>query len=92
MLLSESVKPISYIKAHAAEVLADVAKTRNPVVITQNGQAKAILQDLRSYEEVQESMAMMKVVLAGRKDVEKGRVKPLDEAFESIRRKAAACR
>ena len=92
MLLSESVKPISYIKAHAAEVLEGVAKTRNPVIITQNGHAKAILQDLGSYEETQESLAMMKVVLAGRKDIEEGRVKPLDEAFESIRRKAAACR
>ena len=92
MLLSKSVKPISYIKAHAAEVLDDVAKTRNPVIITQNGHAKAILQDLHSYEKMQESVAMMKVVLAGRKDVEAGRVKPLDEAFESIRRKAAACK
>ena len=92
MLLSESVKPISYIKAHAAEVLDSIAKTRNPVIITQNGQAKAIIQDLHSYEEMQESLAMMKVVLAGRKDVEEGRIKPLDEAFESIRRKVAACR
>lgn len=92
MLLSEAVKPISYIKAHAAEMLADIAKTRNPVIITQNGHATAIIQDLQTYEEMQESLAMMKLVLAGRKDVEEGRVKPLDEAFESIRKKAAQCR
>lgn len=92
MLLSESVKPISYIKAHASEVLDSVEKTRNPVVVTQNGHAKAIIQDLRSYEEMQESLAMMKVVLAGRKDVEEGRVKPLGEAFKSIRKRAARCR
>ncbi len=87
MLLSESVKPISYIKAHAAEVLDDIAKTRNPVVITQNGQAKAIIQDLRSYEETQESLAMLKVVAAGEKAVEEGRVKPIGEAFAEIRRR-----
>ncbi len=87
MLLSESVKPISYIKAHAAEVLDDIAKTRNPVIITQNGQAKAILQDLCSYEETQESLAMLKVVAAGEKAVEEGRVKPIDEAFAEIRRR-----
>jgi len=87
MLLSESVKPISYIKAHAAEVLENVAKTRNPVIITQNGHAKAIIQDLRSYEEVQETLAMLKVVAAGEKAVEEGRVKPIDEAFSEIRRR-----
>jgi prevent-host-death family protein len=87
MLLSESVKPISYIKAHASEVLEDVARTRSPIIITQNGHAKAVIQDLRSYEEMQESLAMMKVVLAGRKDIEDGCVKPLDEAFKSIRKK-----
>lgn len=87
MLLSESVKPISYIKAHAAEVLDDIAKTRNPVIITQNGQAKAIIQDLCSYEETQESLAMLKVVAAGEKAVEEGRVKPIDEAFAEIRRR-----
>ncbi|MCK4565224.1 MAG: type II toxin-antitoxin system Phd/YefM family antitoxin [Verrucomicrobia bacterium] len=87
MLLSESVKPISYIKAHAAEVLDNVAKTRNPVIITQNGHAKAIIQDLRSYEEVQETLAMLKVVAAGEKAVDEGRVKPIDEAFAEIRRR-----
>ena len=87
MLLSESVKPISYIKAHAAEVLDGVAKTRSPVIITQNGHAKAILQDLRSYEEVQETLAMLKIVAAGEKAVNEGRIKPIDEAFAEVQRR-----
>ncbi len=87
MLLSESVKPISYIKAHASEVLEEVGKTRNPVIVTQNGHAKAIIQDLRSYEEMQETLAMLKVVAAGEKAVEEGRVKTLDAAFTEIRKR-----
>ena len=87
MLLSESVKPISYIKAHAAEVLDGIAKTRSPVIITQNGHAKAILQDLRSYEEVQETLAMLKIVAAGEKAVNEGRIKPIDEAFAEVQRR-----
>ena len=87
MLLSESVKPISYIKAHASEMLADIAKTRNPVIITQNGQAKAIIQDLQTYEKTQETLAMLKVVAMGEKAVAEGRVKPLNEAFAEVRRR-----
>ncbi|VGO19042.1 type II toxin-antitoxin system Phd/YefM family antitoxin [Pontiella sulfatireligans] len=90
MLLSESVKPISYIKAHASEMLADIAKTRNPVIITQNGHAKAIIQDLKTYEQTQETLAMLKIVAAGEKAVAEGRVKPLDEAFAEIHRRTRA--
>ncbi len=87
MLLSESVRSISYIKAHAAEVLENVAKSRNPMIITQNGQARAILQDLRSYEETQETLAMLKIIAVGEKAVDEGRVVPIDEAFAEIRRR-----
>lgn len=85
MLLQDSVKPISYVKAHAADILRTVAETRTPIIITQNGEAKAVLQDIASYEEIQESLALLKILALSRKDVEEGRVKPAEQAFADIR-------
>ena len=85
MKLSKAVKPISYLKAHAAELIRDAAHTGGAVVITQNGEATAVLQDLRSYEETQESLAMLKILAQSRHSAEAGHVKPVDEAFRRIR-------
>lgn len=87
MLLQESIKPISYVKAHAADIIRDVTESRTPIIITQNGEATAVLQDIASYEEIQESMALLKILAMGQKDVEEGRVKPAKQAFADIREK-----
>ena len=58
MRYSSQVKPISYLKANAAEVLLQLTARREPMVITQNGEAKAVLQDVASYEETQETLAL----------------------------------
>lgn len=88
MKLSEAVKPISYVKSHAAEVIRDVAETHQPVVITQNGEAKAVLQSLSDYEDLQESLAMLRIVAMGKESVAKGRTKTLRRAFSDVRKKA----
>lgn len=85
MLLQDSVKPISYVKAHAADILREVAETRTPIIITQNGEAKAVLQDIVSYEEIQESLALLKILALSRKDVEEGRVEPVEKVFADLR-------
>jgi prevent-host-death family protein len=85
MLLQDSVKPISYVKAHAADLLREVAETRTPIIITQNGEAKAVLQDIASYEEIQESLALLKILALSRKDVEEGRVEPAEKVFTDLR-------
>lgn len=85
MLLQESVKPISYVKAHAADIIRDVAETRTPVIITQNGEAKAVLQDIASYEEMQESLALLKILALSQKDIEDGRVEPAETVFADLR-------
>ena len=87
MLLQESIKPISYVKAHAADIILSISESRTPIIITQNGEATAVLQDIASYEEIQESLAMLKILAMGRKDVEEGRVKPAEQAFADIREK-----
>ena len=69
MRYSSQVKPISYLKANAAKVLAHIAEHRNPLVITQNGEAKAVLQDVASYEETQETLALLKILALGNQEV-----------------------
>ena len=89
MRYSSQVKPISYLKANAAEVLLQIAEQRQPLVITQNGEAKAVLQDLASYEETQESLALLKLLALGNRDVEAGRVKPVAKVVARLRAKRA---
>jgi len=85
MPLQDSVKPISYVKAHAADLIREIAKNRSVVVITQNGEAKAVLQDIGEFERNRESLALLKILALGRKDLEAGRVAPAEKAFGSIR-------
>ena len=85
MKLSERIKPISYLKANAAEVIQKLAEHQQPMIITVNGEAKAVLQDIDSYEQMQEAIALLKIVAMGEKDIREGRVLPLDEAFKRIR-------
>ncbi len=87
---ASQIKPISYLKANAAEVLLDLAQRREPLVITQNGEAKAVLQDIASYEEARETLALLKVLALGQQDVVAGRVKPVREVVERLRAKHKA--
>ena len=86
---SESTKPISYLKAHTAEAIGQVAETGTPLIITQNGYAKAIVQDLKSYEETQESLALLKIIAQSRKSTERAKPKTVAQAFKSVRGRAA---
>jgi prevent-host-death family protein len=90
MRYSLQVKPISYLKANAAEVLARLGEQGAPLLITQNGEAKAVLQDIVSFEETQETMALLKILALGSQDVAAGRVKPAVEVAARLRAKAAA--
>lgn len=88
MRYSDQIKPISYLKAHAAEVLAALAEKREPVVITQNGEAKAVIQDIASYEQTQETLTLLKLLALGNQDVAAGRTVPARAAIERLRTKA----
>lgn len=85
MKLSEAVKPISYVKAHAAEVIRDVAAQQKTLVITQNGEARAVLQDIRAYERLQEGLALLKILAQSRKSARSGRMVPIDDALRRVR-------
>jgi prevent-host-death family protein len=89
MRYSSQVKPISYLKANAAEVLSHLAEQREPMVITQNGEAKAVLQDVASFEETQETLAMLKILALGNQDAAAGKVKPVADVVARLRAKRA---
>ena len=90
MRYSSQVKPISYLKANAAEVLTHLAETREPLVITQNGEAKAVLQDVASFEETQDTLALLKILALGQQDVEAGRVESVADVVARLREKRRA--
>jgi len=89
MRYSSQVKPISYLKANAAEVLSQLAERREPLVITQNGEAKAVLQDVASYEQTQETLALLKVLALGNQEVAAGKLKPASEVIARLRARRA---
>jgi prevent-host-death family protein len=90
MHYSTQVKPISYLKAHAAQVLAQIAQDREPLVITQNGEARAVLQDLASYEATQDTLALLKILALGNQDIAQGKLKPVADVVKRLRAKHAA--
>jgi prevent-host-death family protein len=86
---STQFKPISYLKANAAEVLKELAAQRQPMVITQNGEAKAVIHDVASYEETQETLALLKILALGNSQVAQGKVKPLTDVLKALRERVA---
>lgn len=87
MHYSTQVKPISYLKTHAAQVLAQITADREPLVITQNGEARAVLQDVASYEETQDTLALLKILALGQQEVIQGKVRPVADVVNRLRAK-----
>jgi prevent-host-death family protein len=87
MKLSNNIKPISYLKAHAADIIRNIGSHQEPLIITQNGEAKAIVQDIDSYEKERETMAMLKILALGNQQINKGEVIPAADALKKISEK-----
>lgn len=87
MNIEEDIQPVTYLKNHSAEVLERINKTRRPMVITQNGKARAVLQDAKSYEETRRALGLMKLVAQGEREVEQGKLVAQDDLFDRIERK-----
>lgn len=85
MKLSSQIRPISYLKAHAAEIVRNLAKQQEPMVITQNGEAKVVIQDIESYEQTQQTMALLKILALGMRQVEEGNVLPAENVIKRLR-------
>jgi prevent-host-death family protein len=89
MRYSTQIKPISYVKAHAAELLDRITEEREPIIITQNGEARAVLVDVHSYDASQETMAMWQILAIGKQQMEAGQTYPLAEVIAKIRNRGA---
>ena len=79
------IKPISYVKANAAELIRELQETSEPLVITQNGEARAVMQDVASYHATQETLALLRIIALGNRDVVAGRTIPSAEVFRRLR-------
>ncbi|CAB3706601.1 MULTISPECIES: type II toxin-antitoxin system Phd/YefM family antitoxin [Achromobacter] len=84
MKYSTQVKPISYLKSHAAEIVTTLTETREPLLITQNGEAKLVVMDVKSFEEQEQAMALLQLLAHGRREIEEGRVSPAADVFARI--------
>ena len=89
MKYSTQIKPISYLKANAAGIVRQLAEQREPLVITQNGEAKMVIQDVASYEQTQETMALLKILALGNRQIEEGKVVPAVAIIKRLRGKKA---
>jgi len=87
MKIKEDIRPISYVKAHAADILTQVNKTRRPVFVTQNGEAKAVLIDSESYENMKNALGLLKAISRGENDIKNGRIIEQHEVFSGIEKK-----
>lgn len=85
MKLSGQIKPISYLKAHASEIVRTLGERGEPLVITQNGEAKAVVQDIDSFEKTQETMALLKILALGNRQIETDRVEAAEDVIARLR-------
>jgi|ERR1035437_1128018 prevent-host-death family protein len=90
MRYSTQIKPISFIKAHAAEVLDQLHEQREPIIITQNGEARAVLIDVHTYEQSQETLALLQILALGKKQMQSGKTYPIADVIRKIGKKIAA--
>ncbi|MBI5605429.1 MAG: type II toxin-antitoxin system Phd/YefM family antitoxin [Deltaproteobacteria bacterium] len=84
MNITSDIKPVTYLKSRAADLLNQINETHRPVIITQNGEPRAVLQDPQSYENMRNAIGILKLISEGETDVREGRAKPQDEVFDEI--------
>lgn len=89
MNLAANIRPISYLKAKTADALSYVNDSHRPLIITQNGEAKAVIQDIESYQNMKNAIALLKVLAEGENDIKNGHFEPQESFFENIEKKLA---
>jgi prevent-host-death family protein len=87
MHLSLDIKPISYLKAKTADVINSVNENQRTIIITQNGEEKAVVQDIKTYENLQNSLNLLKLIVQSENDIENNEVLEQDKMFENLEQK-----
>jgi prevent-host-death family protein len=84
MNITSDIKPVTYLKSRAADLLNQINDTHRPVIITQNGEPRAVLQDTESYENMRNAIGILKVLSQGESDIKNGEIKSQAEVFNAI--------
>lgn len=84
MNITNDIKPVTYLKSRAADLLMQINETHRPVIITQNGEPRAVLQDPQSYENMRNALGLLKLISIGETDIREGRTKSQDEMFDEL--------
>jgi len=84
MNITQDIKPVTYLKSRAADILKQINETHRPVIITQNGEPKAILQDPKSYENMRNAIGILKLISQGENEIKNRKAKLQQEVFENI--------
>lgn len=84
MKYSSHIKPISYLKSHTAEIVKDISESREPLLITQNGEAKLVVMDIKSYEEQEQTLALLKILALGNREIEQGKFRDAEDVFAEL--------
>ena len=84
MNISTDIKPVTYLKSRAADLLKQINETHRPVIITQNGEPRAVLQDPKSFQDMHRAIGILKLISQGEEDIKKGKVKTQEEVFNNI--------
>ena len=84
MKLSTQIKPISYLKSHTAQIVKDLTDSRQPMVITQNGEATLVVIDVKSFEERENTLALLKILAMGNREIEQGKFRDVEAVFADL--------
>ncbi|WP_295014306.1 type II toxin-antitoxin system Phd/YefM family antitoxin [Sulfuricurvum sp.] len=84
MQLMNDIKPVTYLKSRAADVLKHINETHRPMIITQNGEAKAVIQDPQSYEDMKNAISLLKLLSFAEEDIKNGNVQSEEDVFRSV--------
>ncbi|MCK5783489.1 MAG: type II toxin-antitoxin system Phd/YefM family antitoxin [Desulfobacterales bacterium] len=89
MNISSDIKPVSFLKSHTADILKQINNTHRPVIITQNGEPRAVLQDPVSYDNMRKAIGLLKLISQGEEDIKQGNTKTQDRVFKDIEKMLA---
>jgi len=82
--LKEDIRPISYIKSNAADVMNYINDRKNPIVITQNGEARAVLMDIESYQTMQSAFSLLSIFKIAEDEYHSGMKESLNDVVAGI--------
>ncbi len=89
MNISSDIKPVSFLKSHTADILKQINNTHRPIIITQNGEPKAVIQDPESYDNMRKAIGLLKLISQGEEDIKQGNTKTQEQVFKNIEKMLA---